>query len=85
VYPTVPHGVIVCSSQTIFDRPKSAILTFPMPPPPTPGINSPSSSLGSSFGPGGGGGFFEGTNGMGSNKRFSGLISLNYYIYILFF
>lgn len=47
-----------------------------MPPPPTPGINSPSSSLGSSFGPGNGGGFFEGTIGMGSNKRFSGLMSL---------
>lgn len=41
--------------QTTFERPKSAILTFPMPPDPTPGMNSPSSTLSSSPGLGGAG------------------------------
>ena len=74
VYPTVPHGVIVSSFQTIFERPKSAILTRPMPPPPMPGRNSPSSSLSSSYGR-----FFDTRDGMigiASKRMFSGLMSL---------
>ena len=59
----------------IFERPKSAILIFPMLPEPVPGMNSPSSSLYSSSGFRGMG-FRDGINGIGSNNRFSGLISL---------
>lgn len=74
VYPTVPQGVMVCSSHTIFDSPKSAIFTLPISPPPIPGWNSPSSSFSSSYGRCTG--LREGIIGMRSNKRFSGLISL---------
>ena len=57
------------------ERPKSAILIFPMPPEPIPGMNSPSSSLSSSSGAGDRG-FRVGMNGTGSKRRFSGFISL---------
>src|SRR6185312_17361154 len=76
VYPTVPHGVFVCWSHTTLERPKSAIFTRPIPPPPTPGINSPSGTFGSSPGIGGGGGTLNGVMGIGVKRRFSGLMSL---------
>jgi hypothetical protein len=66
---------MVCVSHTILERPKSAILIVPIPPAPTPLINSPSSTLFSSSADFGFG-FFVGIKGIGENNRFSGLISL---------
>jgi hypothetical protein len=52
-----------------------------MPPPPTPGVNSPSSSFGSSKSIGGKGVFLS-LKLIGENSRFSGLISLlDAYVY----
>jgi hypothetical protein len=66
---------MVDSFQTTLDKPKSAILTRPIPPPPTPGINIPSSTLFSSYGATGAFGP-DGIIGIGSKRIFSGLISL---------